>query len=331
VCRRRAVGPSVLILFLLCVAALSQQSDSTSLLGRTITSVALASDDVPIPEAKENQLKKRLPQPSEKLTRTVMRNAVQALYSTLEFSDVRLDAQPDGEEGVRLTFRTKTNLFVGALRAVGAPRPPTEAQIVNATKLQLGNLFNPDDVTAGVENIKRLMAENGYYKSQIVVAQDQQLTDKLVHITFQVDHGPRASVGRVNILGDPGFSEEEVRNIAKMHPSDPVSASRVNRALTRLRKKYQKKDRLEAQVTIVNREYRPESDKVDYTFRIDRGDKVDIRVEGAKMRKGLIKKYVPVYEENAIDDDLLNEGRRNLRDYFQSKGFFDVAVDYRKD
>jgi outer membrane protein assembly complex protein YaeT len=326
----RAAGSFVLILFLHSVAALSQQTDTTSVLGRTITSVALTAEDVAISEYKEQQLKKRLPQPGDKLTRTTMRNAVQALYSTLEFADVRLMAQPDGDEGVRLTFFTRTNLFVGALRASGAPRPPTENQIINATKLQLGSLFNPEDVNLAVENIKRLMAENGFHKAEVLVEQDQQLTDKLVNITFSVRAGPRARVGRVMITGDPGFTDEEIRDIAKMHPNDPVSAARVNRALTRLRKKYLKQDRLEAQVTIVNREYHAETDKVDYIFRIDRGQKVEIRVEGAKVRKGLIKKYVPVYEENALDEDLLHEGRRNLRDYFQAKGFFDVDVDFRK-
>src|SRR5262249_9722307 len=54
---------------------------------------------------------------------------------------------------------------------------------------------------------------------------------------------------------------------------------------------------------------------------------VDVKLEGAHLRRGLLKKYIPVFEENAVDDDLLNEGRRNLRDYFQTKGYFDVKVD----
>ena len=50
-----------------------------------------------------------------------------------------------------------------------------------------------------------------------------------------------------------------------------------------------------------------------------------------KEVKGLVsgrklKKYVPIYEEFAVDEDLLNEGRRNIRDYFQTKGYFDVRV-----
>ena len=37
-----------------------------------------------------------------------------------------------------------------------------------------------------------------------------------------------------------------------------------------------------------------------------------------------------MYQENSVDDDLLNEGRRNLRDYLQTKGYFDAAVDVER-
>jgi outer membrane protein assembly factor BamA len=322
---------SAIIFFLLLGTALAQQPVETSaMLGRRITAADIRGADIPIPPEKEPQFRARLPKVGETLTRSVIRNGIQSLYSTLEFSDVSVEAQPDGSEGVKLTFVVRNNFFVGALQVEGAPRPPTPSQIVNAAKLQLGNLFIQDDLDAGVNNIKKLMAENGYYKAQVQVRLDQQPTEQLVNVTFVIIRGERARVGMVNITGNPGFTEEEVRDIARMHPGDSVSTARVNRALTRLRKKYQKQDRLEAQVAIINREYHPDINKLDYTFRIDRGDKVDIRIEGAKIRKGLVKKYVPVYEENAVDDDLLNEGRRNLRDYFESKGYFDADVDFRK-
>ena len=37
-------------------------------------------------------------------------------------------------------------------------------------------------------------------------------------------------------------------------------------------------------------------------------------------------RLVPIYEEGSIDVDLIEEGRRNIEDYFQRKGFFDVTV-----
>ena len=37
-----------------------------------------------------------------------------------------------------------------------------------------------------------------------------------------------------------------------------------------------------------------------------------------------------MYQENAVDDDLLNEGRRNLRNYLQTKGYFDATVEVER-
>ena len=77
--------------------------------------------------------------------------------------------------------------------------------------------------------------------------------------------------------------------------------------------------------------FHPESNTVDYTFEVERGPVVDISAEGMQLSRGKLKRYVPVYEEHAVDEDLLNEGRRNLRDYLQGQGYFDAMVQVRQD
>ena len=37
---------------------------------------------------------------------------------------------------------------------------------------------------------------------------------------------------------------------------------------------------------------------------------------------------MPVYQEGSVDQDLLNEGSRHLRDYFQGHGYFDVQISH---
>jgi len=58
---------------------------------------------------------------------------------------------------------------------------------------------------------------------------------------------------------------------------------------------------------------------------------LDIRAEGVSLSKGKMKRLIPVYEEHAVDEDLLNEGRRNVRDYLQGQGYFDAAVQVRQE
>jgi len=55
-----------------------------------------------------------------------------------------------------------------------------------------------------------------------------------------------------------------------------------------------------------------------------------VEVVGAKLNNKLIKKLIPVYEEGAVDDDLLNEGDRSLRDYYQRQGYFNVKISHER-
>ena len=151
-----------------------------------------------------------------------------------------------------------------------------------------------------------------------------------MNILLRLTPGSHAKVGRVVVTGPSGYSDRQIQDITKMHPGDYVTVQRVSRALDRLRKKYQKQNRLLSQVSIAKRSYRAESNTVDYTFDIVPGPKVEIAAEGFKISRNQLKKNVPVYEENAVDEDLLNEGRRNLLNYLQGRGYFDAKVSMEK-
>jgi outer membrane protein assembly factor BamA len=101
--------------------------------------------------------------------------------------------------------------------------------------------------------------------------------------------------------------------------------------LQRLRKRFQKRNHALAQVSMAEQMYHPETNAVDFTFQINPGPLVLITAQGYHITRSVMRKEIPVYEENAVDDDLLNEGRRNLLDYLQSRGRFDASVEVRKE
>ena len=65
------------------------------------------------------------------------------------------------------------------------------------------------------------------------------------------------------------------------------------------------------------------------SIRADGGPKVQVKTSGAKISKGNLEKYVPVFDEETVNRDLLVRGVANLRDYLQSQGYFDVEVDFQ--
>ena len=264
------------------------------------------------------------------LDRELIRESIHKLHSSGRFADIRVEAETTQDGTVILSFFTVPNYFVGSINVEGVPNRPTVGQVVNASKFQLGDLFTPDQVERALTNIKRLMQENGYYRSEVSEEEHKDPARQQIDILFKVNPGPQARVGNVTVTGKPGYSQEQIEKIAKMHPGNPVSVQRITNAMDRLRKKYQKQDRLLSQVTITNRAYRPETNTVDYAFDIQPGPKVQIIAEGFKISHSQLKRNVPVYEENALDDDLLNEGRRNLINYMQGRGYFDAKVSQQK-
>jgi outer membrane protein insertion porin family len=47
-----------------------------------------------------------------------------------------------------------------------------------------------------------------------------------------------------------------------------------------------------------------------------------------KVSRRVLKRYVPVFQQRAVDDDLLETGKRNLQEYFQCQGYYDTSIDF---
>ena len=228
--------------------------------------------------------------------------------------------------GVKLRFLTTANFFVGVVVIEGVSTNPSPNQLTSATRLQLGELYSKEKLDRALAGIQRVMEENGFHRSKVTASEKREAMQHQVNTTFQVVSGPRAAVGQITLEGDAGYSIEQIKDIAHLHTGDPVLSSRITRALQRIRARYQKQDRLLAQVEVANRTYHPERNTVDYALKIDRGPVVEIVAEGFKITQRVLRRLVPVYEEGAVDDDLLNEGRRNIQNHLQTLGYFEATV-----
>ena len=295
--------------------------------GRTVESI----DFPDIPKSDWLRLREVIAQKvGEPLDRERIRQSILALHDSGRFGDLRVEAERTVGGNVALHFVTSANYFVGEIRVEGTPAHPAANQVESATKLQLGELYTREKITRAVQKIYQLMQENGYYQSTINEEEVKHPETQQIDILFRISPGPQAHVGTIAVNGNPGYSIGRIEDIAKIHPNDMVTAQRITSALDRLRKRYQKQNRLLAQVALFGKSYRPEANAVDYIFDVNPGPQVEIVTEGFKISHSVLKRNVPVYEENALDDDLLNEGRRNLLNFMQTRGYFDAKVTLQK-
>jgi outer membrane protein assembly complex protein YaeT len=280
-----------------------------------------------------DELRKILPfKPQTPLDPLKVRAAIKALYATGRFSDVAIEAQP-AAGGVTVLIRTVDQWFIGPVEVKGKVKaPPNRGQLANATRLELGQPYEENSLQSAINSIENLLKRNGLYQAHVdsqVVRDDEH---QQVSLTFIVDSGKRARLEKPEITGDPGMPADKVASAAKykgwfrwkLATADNVLAGERN-----VEKKYESKDRLTAAVRLKNREYDEVNNRVKPELEVTGGPVVKITSEGAKVSKGKLKKYVPVFDQGTVNRDLLVLGARNLRDYFQNSGYFDASVDFR--
>ena len=181
--------------------------------------------------------------------------------------------------------------------------------------------------------LQTLLDRNGFYRKTIepIVVRDEQ--HQQVSITFQVDAGKRARFTLPNVIGDTKIPAANVARAAKYKeilflPWKLATQANLDNGVQNIRDTYEKQDRLTASVTLDHTDYLSAENRVRPTILADGGPKIKINAEGAKVSKKILKRYVPVFDEGTVNEDLLVAGARNLRDYFQNRGYFDVEVEF---
>ena len=265
----------------------------------------------------------------EPLDAQKVRSSLRRLYASGRYRDVAVKAVRNGQ-AVTLIFTGPPRFYVGRVQILGLKEDRLTSLAEYGTKLDPGTAFTATGVPAGTEGIKQVLASNGYYQPVISVSTRTDSAGQQVNVTYIIDAGPQARVGNVTVEGtDIGLSPDEFRKKAKLKRKTKVTRDTTSNALDKLRALYQKKDRLEATVSLQKSTYDPARKALDYDFHANQGPLVKVVTEGAKFSKSRLHLLVPVFEESAVDNDLLNEGTHNIKEYLQQQGYFDAAVTVR--
>jgi outer membrane protein insertion porin family len=260
------------------------------------------------------------------------RASLRTLYRTGDFAEIRVAAQP-AADGVRIDFIVRRNYYNNVVRISGLKEPPTEPAAIAALRLNLGEPFRESALREAVERLQDLLRTEGLYLAKIswdlAPHDDTRQMDIFVH----VDPGMRAMVGNIAVKNETRFSDAELIARSKISDKKPLTSARVTRGSQKIRKYLVNQGYLGAGVVITPGAYDAATNRVPLSLEVTAGPHVRVEVTGARVSEGRLRKLLPIYAEGAVDDDLLQEGRRNVRDYFQREGYFDtdVKVSSRKD
>jgi len=275
----------------------------------------------------EQNLPKLALQPGQRYTTEAEGSSLRELFRSGRYADIRAELA-DVPGGVRLDFVVRQNFYINRVEIEGLREPPGESLALSALRLNVGEPFRESDMKEALARLRQTMEDDGQYQAKLDYATTPHPDTLQMDILVRVAPGPRARIGAINIQNQTQFQNEELRGRLKLKAGAEVTSDRLNRAADRTRKWLTGKDYLGARVTVHRGAYDAKSNRVPLDFTMYAGLEVRVMVEGAKVPEGTLRRLVPIYEEGAVDEDLLQEGRRSLRDWFERAGYFDAQVSY---
>lgn len=257
------------------------------------------------------------------LARADVRRSIESLFETREFAHIEVEAARNGE-GLIITFRLRSNFFFADFRLRGDP--VLRSPLSSLTSLPLGEVYSPRTVEQLLQKVQAALSDAGYYQAEVIPNVQFAAESRLVMVEYIVKAGKQASVRGIQIAGSPLLETAEILAVMKLRRGAEFTGEALRRDFERLRRLYSDRGFLNATIRLEKLAYDAASNSVEVQVLIDSSAFVYIELTGGKIPKKQLRDLVPIYEEGSIDIDLIQEGRQNIEDYFQRKGYFDVTV-----
>ena len=261
------------------------------------------------------------------LNRDEVAASIRTLYETGDYANIEA-VTTNAADGVRLDFVVQENLFINQVVILGLKPPPTEASAAGAMQLNLGQTYRTNDVDDAVLRLKDTLRDEGLYEAKVSVERQPHAETHQMDVIVTVDPGPRVRLGNIILLNNSDYKDAQILKLFKIKTGSEITVSKVQSGTGRIRKFMEKSGHLSAHVSVRRGEYDAASDSLPLTLEVTQGPRVLINVEGAKFSRSDLRRLIPVYQERSVDADLLEEGRRNLRERMERQGYFDAKVDY---
>src|SRR5216683_7187686 len=261
------------------------------------------------------------------LDRGKIAESLRALYRLGDYADLRAVVTPEGD-GVRLDFVVRENLFFNNVRIEGLTAPPSDASAAAAMQLALGQTYRQAAVTEALERLRDTLHDEGLYQAEVSAETLPHPVTHQMDVVVHVKPGPRARVGVIELKNGTGYRDAEILSRLKMKAGSEITSVRLQKGTDRIRKFLVKKGHLSARAGVHRGNYDAAKNAIPLDLDVTEGPRVQMTVTGAKFSAGELKKLIPIYQEGAVDADLLEEGKRNLRERLEREGYFDADVNY---
>jgi outer membrane protein insertion porin family len=274
-------------------------------------------------------------------------NTAKALKGAGNVADVHVTVEPE-VAGLRINFLLEPAFYMGVVDFPGAGTNFSYTRLLQVVNLPDEDPYDPSRIPVAEAALREFLHRNGYFQAKVQAESKIDDAHQLVSVNFAVEMGKQARISDVEVLGPQTSQGARLLHSMKslrarltgglLKVGKPYSPERVRAATKLMKSTLTKERRLASNIQENPPQYDPASNGVRVSFKVDVGSVVTVRIEGARLTvipfygSRLKKSLIAIYSEGTVDQDLVQEGQRNLTDYFQKKGYYDATVttDFQK-
>jgi len=308
--------------------------------GRPVSKVDIAASPVMNVEAFRPVITQKAGEP---FSIAKIRESVAALQKTTLFSQIQVKVEPE-QSGAHITFLLQPAYYIGMVYFPGAAKTFSYTRMLQAVNIPDQTPFVDDLVSKGKDALLHLFQTDGFFEAKVEPETKRDEKHLIVNLVYHCSLGRRAKIGELTFQGASEREAAEMRAAltslwakvkgGSLRRGQPYTQARLSKSLDYLRQRLQKSGHLTPIVRLASSSYEPGTRSAHVTFEVQPGPLVSIRVVGAHVWKRTLRRFIPIYQENLVDQELVDEGARNLVSYFQSKSslgisqlYYDVRVD----
>ncbi len=268
-------------------------------------------------------------------TQAKVDETVAALKKAGDFKDVEVQVTP-AAEGVHVVFVLKPAYYFGVYTFPKAEKTFSYTRLLQAANYSKQEPFTQEKVEEAESSLLEFFHRTGFFLATVEPKMQTDQAHGVVNVEYDINLKKRAKFGDVILAGVPQEQTKRLnaslRSIrarikgAYIKPGKPYSLKKLNAATAFLQQQLGKQHFLASRVKLVSTLYNAETNRTDIKYDVTEGPKIEIKLAGAHVWGRTQKKLIPMYQENAVDPDLVNEGAQDLTSYFQSKGYFGARV-----
>jgi outer membrane protein assembly factor BamA len=276
-----------------------------------------------------------------------IQQSAEALKKAGNFADVRVEVVPE-IAGLRVNFLLEPAYYLGVVEFPGAVARFSYIRLLQVANLADEDPYDPSRIPLAEKALADFLRKNGYFQATVHAETSIDDAHQLVNVKFAVDMGNQARIGSVRIDGPTHPESAQLLHAvqslrarlsrALLKEGKPYAPSRISAATAQMKRTLSKQRRWASSIHENPPQYDSASNRVNISFKVDVGPVVTVRTMGAKLSvvpflaNRQMKKLIPIFSEGTVDQDLVDEGQRNLTDYFEKKGFNEVKVttDFQK-